>query len=106
MSRPKIAVPLPDPPDDDSDLDADEQVQAAIDFELEHRRWLRSLLPVIWDDRPPASSDAVEFGRNLVRLAACERACRILRSDLPEEKRLGEQADQHRAIAAEAPARQ
>jgi hypothetical protein len=88
MPRPRIASPP-------ENMTVDEAVQAAIDYELEQRRWLRVLLPVLWDQTPPASSAAVEYGRNLVRLAASARVCRILRSDMPSADRLTEgQADQ------------
>ena len=90
MRRPKIATP----PDE---LTPDEAVQAALDLDREHRLWLRALLPLIWDQSPPASSPAVEFGRNLVRLAACRRVCHLLRSGLPDPGR----AEDETALAAE-----
>ena len=83
MTKPKIASP----PDS---MTVEEQVQAAIDFELEQRRWLRVLLPYCFDNLPPLVSPAAEFGRNLVRLAACQRVCRILRADLPTANRQAE----------------
>jgi hypothetical protein len=94
MPRPKIASP----PDE---LTPDEAVQIALDLDCQQRRWLKALIPLVWDRRPPASSPAVEFGRNLVRLAACQRACRILRSDLTDGPKLAESGDQERALAAE-----
>jgi hypothetical protein len=92
--------PLSSPPADD-ELTADEAVQAAIDYELEQRRWLRSLLPLLLDQSPPADSRAVEFARDLARIAAAERACRILRSDQPAAERAAQAAEAERARAAE-----
>lgn len=99
MTRPKLS-PVP-PPDDDISLD--DAVQAALDYEVQQRLWLRVLLPYIWDDQPQHASQTVEFGRDLVRLAACQRVCRILRSDLPADQRTAEAGTQERAIAATEP---
>ena len=102
MPRPKLS-PVP-PPDEPDDISLDDAVQAALDYEAQQRLWLRVLLPYIWDDHPTHASRCVEFGRDLVRLAACQRVCRILRSDLPEGSRAAEARIQEQAIAAEAPA--
>ena len=95
MSRPKIASrPEPEPI-------PDELFQAAVDLDFEARLWLEAVLPLLWDQTPPASSAAVEFGRDLVRLAAAARVCRILRSDLGPDLRLTESGEAERALAAE-----
>ena len=94
-NRPKIAS-QPD------ELTPDEAVQAALDLDCEHRKWLRRILPLILDMTPPAASPAVEYGRNMVRLAACQRACRILRADQPTADRLAEDKADQIALSFEA----
>jgi hypothetical protein len=100
-STPKLPGSLPSSPPAEEGLSAEEAVQAAIDYELEQRRWLRSLLPLLLDQSPPAASRAVEFARDLARIAAAERACRILRSDQPAAERAAQAAEAEQARAAE-----
>jgi hypothetical protein len=88
--------------DDPDQLTPDQAVQVALDLEREQRLWLKLLMPILTDITPPASSPAVEFGRNLVRLAACRRACAILRSDRPVSETGQERTQDEVALAAEA----
>lgn len=82
-------------------MTVDEAAQAAIDYELEQRKTLRVLLPYCFDNLPPLQSPAAEFARNLVRLAACQRACRILRADQQLADRLAEASADQTALTSE-----
>lgn len=64
-------------------MSVDQAIHAVVGLHREQRIWLRACYPFLCDQTPPAASPAVEFARDLVRLAALQRACRIFRSDLP-----------------------
>ena len=63
---------------------ADELIQAALDEESQKRLWLRTIIPLLQlrsHDSDPSSR--VQLAYDLMHIAACERASRLLRSDLP-----------------------
>jgi hypothetical protein len=65
---------------------ADELIQAALDEESQKRLWLRAIIPLLQlrsHDSDP--SGRVQLAFDLMHIAACERASRLLRSDLPAE---------------------
>ena len=78
--------PTPDLEDDtptDDDLVAD-----IIDLETEKRLWLRAIIPLLQlrsHDSDPSAR--VQLSSDLMHIAACERARRLLRSDLPDDQR-------------------
>ena len=78
--------PAPDL-DDDNPTD-DDLVAEIIDLETEKRLWLRTLIPLLQlrsHDTDP--SGRVQLASDLMHIAACERARRLLRSDLPDDQR-------------------
>jgi hypothetical protein len=65
---------------------ADELIQAALDEESQKRLWLRAIIPLLQlrsHDSDP--SGRVQLAFDLMHIAACERASRLLRNDLPAE---------------------
>ena len=89
--------PGPDPPaepdgddqvvDDTVDVDAVEELAEAASLEQNSRNWLkglRELLHSIEDAQP--SEPRVRLAYDLLRIAACERAARICRSDLADDR--------------------
>ncbi len=65
---------------------ADELIQAALNDESQQRLWLRTIIPLLQlrsHDSDP--SGRVQLAYDLMHIAACERASRLLRSDLPSE---------------------
>jgi Ribonuclease G/E len=91
----KIANPPPD------ELTADQAVQAALEMDLERRRWLKSLIPLFSETTEPATSAAVEFARDQARIAVAERISRVARSDLSERQAADEALAAAAALAAE-----
>ena len=78
-------------PDEGQDLDGhrfegtvgQESVQDFIDDEAQKRLWLRAIIPLLQlrsHDSDP--SGRVQLAFDLMHIAACERASRLLRSDL------------------------
>lgn len=71
--------------DDDSTVDGsdDEALQDVLAVEMQRRLWLRSIVPILQarsQENDP--SDRVQLALDWLTIAACERARRILRSDL------------------------
>jgi hypothetical protein len=68
---------------DDSPTD-DDLVNDIIDLETEKRLWLRAIIPLLQLRSHEADpSGRVQLAFDLMHIAACERARRLLRSDLP-----------------------
>jgi hypothetical protein len=66
------------------ELPADELVQAALDEETQKRLWLRAIIPWLHlRSHETDPSGRVQLAFDLMHIAACERASRLLRSDLP-----------------------
>jgi hypothetical protein len=66
-----------------ADPSADDMVQEIIDLETEKRLWLRAIIPLLQlrsHDTDP--SGRVQLAFDLMTIAACERAGRLLRSDV------------------------
>ncbi len=62
---------------------ADELIQAALDEESQKRLWVRVIIPLLQlrsHDSDP--SGRVQLAFDLMHIAACERASRLLQSDL------------------------
>jgi hypothetical protein len=69
-----------------SEPTADDLIQAALDDESQKRLWLRTIIPLLQlrsHDSDP--SGRVQLAFDLMHIAACERASRLLGSDLPSE---------------------
>jgi hypothetical protein len=82
-----MAIDAPDPLDTENELApadaADQKVQDLDD----QRAWLHVALEVIAArHQEPDRSDRVGLALDLLMIAAAERARRILRSDLPQDK--------------------
>ncbi len=61
----------------------DELIQAALDEEAQNRLWLRAIIPLLQlRSHDPDPSGRVQLAFDLMHIAACERASRLLRSDL------------------------
>jgi hypothetical protein len=105
MNNPEIPPPLTDrpppaadepAPDDEEGSPDDDQaglpieeadVQAYCDEESQRRLWLRTIIPLLQlrsHDSDP--SGRVQLAFDLLHIAACERAARILRGDLAGER--------------------
>ena len=68
------------------DPTADELIQAALDEESQKRLWLRAIIPLLQlRSHDPDPSGRVQLAFDLMHIAACERASRLLRSDLPSD---------------------
>jgi hypothetical protein len=68
---------------------ADEVAQATAKLAAEERAWLRRCLDILAlepEQAHPACVPSVAFARDLVQIAAAERACRILWGDLPARR--------------------
>jgi hypothetical protein len=64
----------------------DELIQAALNEESQRRLWLRTITPLLQlRSRHSDPSDRVQLAYDLMHIAACERASRLLRSDRPSE---------------------
>jgi hypothetical protein len=82
--NPKID-PVPDHDDDDqaSGQSCDEMVDAAIDFELQQRLWIRTALEVIKTRTQESDpSPRVQLAFDLMQIAAAERIARLMGTDL------------------------
>jgi hypothetical protein len=69
-----------------AELTADELIQAALDEESQKRLWLRTIIPLLQlrsHDSDPSGRMQLAF--DLMHIAACERASRLLRGDLPSD---------------------
>ncbi len=63
---------------------ADELIQAALDEESQKRLWVRVIIPLLQlRSHDPDPSGRVQLAFDLMHIAACERASRLLQSDLP-----------------------
>jgi hypothetical protein len=91
MSMPKlpdkegIAEPR-EAAEEPNELTADELIRATLDDQSQKRLWLRTITPLLQlrsHDSDP--SGRVQLAFDLMHIAACERASRLLRSDLPSE---------------------
>jgi hypothetical protein len=84
-------VPIPDPDPlrptpDPQELTADDLVAEALAVEAQRRLWLRAIVPLLQlrsHDSDP--SGRVQLAYDLMHIAACERASRLLQSDPPAE---------------------
>jgi hypothetical protein len=82
---PLAGAQLPDAvdPDDATEPTAEEIAQQIIDLESQQRLWLKAILPILQLRSPDADpSDRVQYAFDQMTIAACERASRILRTDL------------------------
>jgi hypothetical protein len=77
-------------PDDDLDDDSptdDDLVAQLIDLETQKRLWLRAIIPLLQlRSRDSDPSGRVQLAFDLMHISACERARRLLRSDLPDDQ--------------------
>ena len=76
--------PDPEEPEEPDEPDEDEMVTAALDYEAQQRLWFRAIVPLIQHratDTDP--SPRVQLAFDLMYVAAAERVCRIMHSDLP-----------------------
>jgi hypothetical protein len=72
--------------DDDDAVEptADEMIDAALDYEAQQRLWLRAIGDLVAKRRQTSDpSDRVQYALDMLHVAACERAVRILSADLP-----------------------
>jgi hypothetical protein len=71
-------------PDDPEDPSAEDQVDQAVDHEAQYRLWLRAIIPLLQlRSHESDPSGRVQLALDLAQIAACERICRLMRSDLP-----------------------
>jgi hypothetical protein len=80
-----LDIPLPEgtDPDEIGEPTAEDIAQQIIDLESQQRLWLKAILPLLQLRSPDADpSDRVQFAFDQMTIAACERAARILHSDL------------------------
>ncbi len=78
------ARPPPDPPDEPDGTDEVEELAEAYDFEENSRKWLRAIAGFLEHYSTDSAIDnRVQYALDMAAIAACERASRILRSDLP-----------------------
>ncbi len=83
-------------------MTTDEEFQAALQCEAQQRLWVKTLAPLLELRRGDDNcSDPVRFARELVQIAAAQRLCRILRTDLGDEARASETQASETALAAE-----
>ncbi len=74
-------------PHDAMEPTAEEIAEQIIDLESQQRLWLKAILPLLQLRSPDADpSDRVQFAFDQMTIAACERAARILRSDLRPDR--------------------
>lgn len=75
------------PPDEPNEPATPEEVAAEIlGDEAQKRQWLRAIVPLLQlRSHESDPSDRVQFAFDRLFIAACERAARILRSDLANE---------------------
>ena len=82
------------PPDDDPqtiEVDDDAYDEPPLDqdyihyeaVERQNRLWLKAVLPLLQTRDLDGPNPRVQFALDRMRIAACERAARILASDLP-----------------------
>ncbi len=84
---PDVSLPEGTLPDDAMEPTAEEIARQIIDLESQQRLWLKAILPLLQLRSPDADpSDRVQFAFDQMAIAACERAARILRSDLQPEQ--------------------
>lgn len=64
----------------------DQAVSECPDLDMQGRLWLRAVIALL-EHRPsePDQNGRVQFALDRLAVAACERATRILRSDLPAD---------------------
>jgi hypothetical protein len=61
-----------------------ESPEVSFELDIQNRLWLRAILPVLQlRPRGPDPGGRVQFAFDRMLIAACERAARILGSDLP-----------------------
>ncbi len=77
----------PEPDRDDSaPEDEVEELAEAYDLEENGRKWLRAITGLLERHTDDSATDRrVQFSIDMMTIAACERATRILHSDLSEE---------------------
>lgn len=87
MAQRRRRDPEPEPAPqeiDEQEIAAEIECLAILEaIETRNRLWLRSILPIL--QTPPADPDPnprVQFAFDRMRIAACERAARILASDV------------------------
>lgn len=86
----KLGPPEPEPGGpttttvDEAEPDAVEELAEAYNFEENGRKWLRAIGAVLNSYATDSATDRrVQYALDDLSIAAAERACRILRSDLP-----------------------
>ncbi len=68
------------------ELTAEELIRATLEDESQRRLWLRTIIPLLQiRSHNSDPSGRVQLAYDLMHIAACERASRLLRSDLPSE---------------------
>lgn len=73
--------------DDLEEANDDDVVADVIDLETQKRLWVRALIPLLQlRSRDSDASGRVQLALDLMHIAACERVCRILRSDLTGDR--------------------
>lgn len=78
-----LLPPDADAPTDDAQADAIETAAAMLDDDVQARLWLRAIVPLLQlrsHDADPINR--VQYAFDSMTIAACERAARILQSDL------------------------
>ena len=83
------AEPDARPPAPDEAAEADdgvEELAEAYDFEENGLKWLRAIAPII--EGYSGVDRRVQLALDFLVIAACERGCRILHSDLPPTENL------------------
>ncbi len=83
MDTDDLSVPAVDQSEDEREPTAEDIAQQIIDIESQQRLWLKAILPLLQlRSRDSDPSDRVQFALDQMTIAACERAARILRTDL------------------------
>ena len=94
-SNNSINLPCPEQlPDGDDKDDAeaeeptfDDMVEAAIDYEVQQRLWVRTIIPLLeLRSHETDPSGRVQLAFDLMHIAACERVARLMRADLPADR--------------------
>ena len=68
---------------DEGEAESDDELQDLIDLEAQRRLWIKALVPILqMRSHGTDPSSRVQLAFDLMHIAACERAARILRSDL------------------------
>lgn len=71
------------------DEDGGEEVDLVNEWQLQDRLWLKTVLPLVQAADAGTYSDRVQYAIDMMAIAACERAVRIVNSDKPKEEMKG-----------------